>query len=161
MGGDKPHNTSNVKTKYYPFPLVSNGLGLNAIVGYTNSYKIKGNCVTMSSRGTIGYPEVRDYPFYPIYRTICLIPRTLANVNFIKNSLTKYNFSKQGGVIKQLTTNDIDDIQIFMPSFAEQQKIGELFNKFDKLIGKINNKIKKLRDIKESFMNREFSKLNN
>ncbi|QZX48904.1 restriction endonuclease subunit S [Mycoplasma sp. E35C] len=148
-------------TKNTPYPLIGNGKGENSILGYTSKAVITKECVTISGAGTIGYPEYRNYSFYPLDHVACLIPFLNNDAKFIRYALDIHDFMPMVGLIPTINSNYINNIKIFTTSFTEQQKIGELFNKFDKLIDKINNKIKKLKDIKESFMNREFSKLNN
>ncbi|QZX48903.1 restriction endonuclease subunit S [Mycoplasma sp. E35C] len=159
--GKRPGIIKSQKTKRTPYPMIGNGKGENALMGYTNEFIIKKNCITLSGAGTIGYPQYRDYYFYPVKDVACLTPFSNNDAKFIRYALNDYKFAPTIGPIQYINSAYIKSIQIFTASFIEQQKIGELFNKFDKLIDKINNKIKKLKDIKESFMNREFSKLNN
>lgn len=59
-GGDIPKNRfSREKTDQYTIPIYSNGIGENALYGYTDIAKIKSPCVTVSARGTIGYAELK------------------------------------------------------------------------------------------------------
>ena len=54
-GGDKPKESSPVKTPLCPYPIYSNGINDYGLYGYTNDPKIKVESVTVSARGTIGY----------------------------------------------------------------------------------------------------------
>ena len=66
-GDDAPKdNMSKEKTEEYMVPIISNGIGENALYGYTNTAKICTPAVTVAARGTIGYAAYRDYPFFPI-----------------------------------------------------------------------------------------------
>lgn len=63
-GGDVPKDRfSKEKTDFYTIPIISNGIGENALYGYTDSPKITEDAVTVAARGTIGYAEYRDYPY--------------------------------------------------------------------------------------------------
>ena len=68
-GGDVPKDSfSKDKTDIFNIPIISNGIGDNALYGYTSIEKIAEPAVTVAARGTIGYAEYRDYPYYPIIR---------------------------------------------------------------------------------------------
>ena len=75
-GGDLPSNYSKGQkepTEEYSYPIYSNGTGESALYGFTDSYKIEKEAVTISARGTIGYHEVRAGKFTPIVRLITMI----------------------------------------------------------------------------------------
>ena len=73
-GGDVPKKYfSKIQTNEYNIPIYSNDTQ-RKIYGYTNIKKVSEPCITISARGTIGHIELREEPFYPIVRLICLIP---------------------------------------------------------------------------------------
>jgi type I restriction enzyme S subunit len=75
-GGDLPENYAKrqkVPTAQYPYSLYSNGTNKGALYGFTDSYKIEKEAVTIPARGTIGYNVVRSGKFTPIVRLITLI----------------------------------------------------------------------------------------
>lgn len=81
-GGDAPKDSmSKQKTEKYSVPIISNGIGENALYGYTDAPKVEEPAVTVAARGTIGYAEYRDYPFYPIIRLLTAIPKDSTVVN--------------------------------------------------------------------------------
>lgn len=54
-GGDVPKESmSKEKTEHYCVPIISNGIGNNALYGYTDVPKITKAAVTVAARGTIG-----------------------------------------------------------------------------------------------------------
>ena len=66
-GGDVPKNNySHQKGGQYQIPIISNGIGENAFYGYTDKPIIGMDSVTIAARGTIGWCEYRDYPYYLI-----------------------------------------------------------------------------------------------
>ena len=85
-GGDVPKSSfSNYKTEKYCVPIYSNGIGENALYGYTDKATVKAPCVTVSARGTIGYCELRKEDFYPVVRLICVSPNTSVLAEYIKD----------------------------------------------------------------------------
>ena len=83
-GSDAPKDDMSIeKTETHCVPIISNGIGENAIYGYTSSPKITVPAVTVAARGTIGYAEYRDYPYYPIIRLLSVIPKD-SNVLYTK-----------------------------------------------------------------------------
>lgn len=135
-GGDIPKNEfSNTKTDEYDVPIISNGVGKNSLYGYTKKPKITEPAVTISSRGTIGYAEYRDYPYFPIVRLLSLIPNN-------KNELdTKYlYYSLQGKKydvpitgIPQLTSPMIKKVKIPVPSLGAQRRLVHVLDNFDSI----------------------------
>jgi type I restriction enzyme S subunit len=72
-GGDLPENYikgQKFPTIELPYPIYSNGIENSALYGFTDSYKIDSEAVTISARGTIGFHTVREAKFTPIVRFI-------------------------------------------------------------------------------------------
>ena len=82
-GGDVPREALSKKiTAEYDVPIYSNGIGDNALYGWTDEARIKEPCVTIAARGTIGYTALREEPFVPIIRLICAIPNNNLDVKW-------------------------------------------------------------------------------
>ena len=73
-GGDKPKNTTPNETETNLYPVIANGLHNDGIVGYSSSYEVDEECLTLSGRGTIGFPIKRLYKFTPIVRLLVIKP---------------------------------------------------------------------------------------
>ena len=131
VGGDKPIAFSEVKSKKYIYPIIGNGTNDKSILGYTDKYKINNDCISISSRGTIGHPILRKGPIYPVVRLICLIPNEeVCVIKFLKYFLDTYNFKVNQTGIKQLVQKNIENIEIPIISIEEQNKIVEILDKF-------------------------------
>ena len=138
-GGDIPKNRySKIKTEVYNIPIFSNGIGKNALYGYTNQATIFDECVTISARGTIGYSELRTVPFYPIVRLICAIPNDEIVAKYLKYFLDTITFQTPKTGIPQLTVPMVAKIKIPVPPLAEQERIVTILDRFSKLCNDIS-----------------------
>ncbi|MFS4685835.1 restriction endonuclease subunit S [Klebsiella quasipneumoniae subsp. similipneumoniae] len=74
-------------TNEYPYPIYANATDEKGLYGYTDSYKIDSDAVTISARGAkVGYHTVRDAKFTPIIRLIVLV----ANKNLVRTRYLNY-----------------------------------------------------------------------
>lgn len=126
-------------SKEFPYPIYSNGTKENSLYGYTNTYKIDKEAVTVSARGTIGYHEVRAAFFTPIVRLITLIPNTSIILSkFLHYALYRSSILSSGGSIPQLTVPNISKVKIQIPPLPEQERIVSILDKFEKLVNDIS-----------------------
>lgn len=136
-GGDLPENylkNQQVPTKEFPYPIFSNGSAENALYGYTDSYKVGFEAVTISARGTIGYHAVRAEKFTPIVRLITLIPKTeIITAKFLNYALDITEIGHSGGSIPQLTVPNVIKIKIPIPPLAIQKEIVKILDTFTTL----------------------------
>lgn len=133
-GGDAPKDAmAKDKTDEYTIPIISNGVGENALYGYTNQAKITEPAVTVAARGTIGYAEYRDYPYVPIIRLLSLIPNNTEELDtkFLYYCLQgkEYNVPTTG--IPQLTAPMVKQVEIPLPGIEVQRKIVGILDNFE------------------------------
>lgn len=136
VGGDVPKNSmSKQKTEKYSVPIISNGIGENALYGYTDVPKVKEPGVTVAARGTIGYAEYRDYPFYPIIRLLTAVPKdaTAVNTKYLYYCLQGKQYSSPTGGIPQLTAPELEKVSIPVPPLEVQRQIVQILDRFDAL----------------------------
>lgn len=140
-GGDiNKDNVKKERTEEYTIPVLSNGIGKNALYGYTNTSKITAPCITISGRGTIGYSELRTEDFYPIVRLICVKPKTdVIDIEYLNHYIKTIKFKIPTTGIPQLTVPMIKKYKIPIPSMEEQKRIVMILNKFDKIITDISD----------------------
>lgn len=133
-GGDVPKEKfSKERTREYPVPIFSNGIGENALYGFTDIAKIKAPCVTVAARGTIGNCELRNEDFFPIVRLICACPKKEILPAFLKYYIETIRFQVPTSGIPQLTVPMLAKYQIPVPHLEEQKRIVHLLSKFDAL----------------------------
>ena len=115
-GGDKPKESSPVKTPLCPYPIYSNGINDYGLYGYTNDPKIKVESVTVSARGTIGYVCLRHIPYVPIVRLVTLIPDTkVLSAKYLYLYLRQLHITGTGTTQQQLTVPDFRKTEIVIP----------------------------------------------
>ena len=115
-GGDKPKESSPVKTPLCPYPIYSNGINDYGLYGYTNDPKIKVESVTVSARGTIGYVCLRHIPYVPIVRLVTLIPDTkVLSAKYLYLYLRQLHITGTGTTQQQLTVPDFRKTEIIIP----------------------------------------------
>ena len=140
-GGDAPRDfMSKVKTDEYAIPIISNGIGENALYGYTNEAKIDKPSVTVSARGTIGYAEYRDYPYVPIIRLLYLIPNNTEELDtkFLYYCLQGKEYNVPATGIPQLTVPMIKQVKIPLPNIGIQRRIVSVLDNFEKICNDLN-----------------------
>lgn len=157
-GGDAPkQNFSKVKTGIYNVPVISNGIGGNAIYGYTDIPKITQSAVTVAARGTIGYAEYRDYPYYPIIRLLSVIAKdSTIDTKYLSYLLSVQKYHSTDGGIPQLTVPMIGSTIIPIPSLLEQRTIAECLEAIDQMISAQNQKVESLKAHKKGLMQQLF-----
>lgn len=140
-GGDVPKKSfSKDITDVCNVPIISNGIGDNALYGYTSIEKITEPAVTVAARGTIGYAEYRDYSYFPIIRLLSVIPKNTnyLNTKYLYYVLQKQHYNVPKAGIPQLTAPMIQKISIPVPSIEEQECIVSILDRFDKLCNDIS-----------------------
>lgn len=141
-GGDLPLRFIKGQTApsdEFPFPIFSNGTGDAALYGFTDSYRIDKEAVTISARGTIGFHAVRAQKFTPIVRLLTLVPNPkLMSVQFLNYALDATEIGHSGGSIPQLTVPAVKKILVPVPSLLEQERIVAILNKFDPLVNDLS-----------------------
>lgn len=159
-GGDKPEHVSKERTKEYKYPIYSNGLKNKGLYGFTNIYKVDKECVTISARGTIGFPVVRNEKFVPIVRLIVLIPKDYVLSKFLKFYLESEIVTQSGSSIPQLTVPMVKQIFIKIPIIEEQieilKHIEQHMSIIDKLEEVVQKSIKESKRLRQSILKQAF-----
>jgi type I restriction enzyme S subunit len=82
--------------------------------------------------------------------------------NFMFTYLNSLYFKKElskllvAGAQPNISSQDIENINLFIPTNEEQREIGDFFNKLDELIEKQTNKVESLKERKEGLLKKMF-----
>ena len=137
-GGDVPKNNfSKEKTTKYNIPIISNGIGANALYGYTNIIKIDEPCISISARGTIGHCIYHEEPFFPIVRLICIIPNDICIPKFLKYFFDNITIDVPKTGIPQLTIPMIKKTYVPVPPIEVQKEIVRILDEFSEKTNKL------------------------
>lgn len=146
-GGDVPKESfSEIPTEEFKIPILSNGIGDRALYGWTDKAKIEKPSLTISARGTIGWTNFVDKPFFPIVRLLVLTPKNGLNLKyayyFMKTIENSYRVPSSG--IPQLTKPMVKDVRIPIPcpenlekSLEIQTKIVGILDTFSTMIAEL------------------------
>ncbi|WP_322900570.1 restriction endonuclease subunit S [Mycoplasmopsis felis] len=152
-----------IKTKqndFYEYPVYNGGI---TNTGFYKEYNNEGNKIIVSARGAntgyINFSEKRYWAGNSCY-SIDLISKRHSNIKFIFYSMliNKYKFddNKQVGTIPSVSLEDVKNFVIYLSSYSEQQKIGDFFSKIDTLINLYQSKLNKLKQLKETLLQKMF-----
>ena len=155
-GGDLEKNKLLKDGKY---PVIGNTLKNNGIIGYTNTFKIDAPAVTVTGRGEIGKAFYQPIPFTPVVRLLALVPKNEnIDMKFLSSEIENLNFFSESTGVPQLTAPELGTYKVGLTEYNEQQKIGELFTKLDKLLDLQQQKIDKLELLKKALLQKLFPK---
>ena len=161
-GGDKPKDYfSKTKTDECSIPIFSNGIKEDGLYGYTKEPKVIKPSVTISARGTIGYPVYRSEPFVPIIRLIVLTPyQKIVTANYLMIVVKNLEILNVGSAIPQLTVPMIKNYSVLIPSQDIQEKISDLVSVYETKISQTQSKLKEqlryLKQLKSSILSKAF-----
>ena len=158
-GGDKPKDAfSKKETEEFNVPILSNGIGIKSLYGWTNVPRVTKPSLTVSARGTIGWTSYRDSPFFPIIRLIVLTPKIKLNTKYAYYYMKtiEKNYPVPPAGIPQLTKPMVENVQFPIPfandpekSLAEQARIVAILDKFDALTHSITEGLPREIELRE------------
>ena len=122
-------------------------------------YPQKGD-ILISAAGTIGRTVEfsGDDEYFQDSNIVWLNHNNTIYNHFLKitYSIVKWN-GLEGSTLKRLYNNNILNTKFYIPSFAEQKKIGDFFSEQDENIRSAQLQINKLRNIKQACMQKMFA----
>ena len=107
-GGDiDKDNFSPTKDKIHKYPIYANALTNKGLYGYSTSYTIESDSITISGRGEIGRVFFREGKFTPIVRLITAIPLKGIDAKYMSYACSNINFKKESTGVPQLTVPQV------------------------------------------------------
>ncbi|MDW2930852.1 restriction endonuclease subunit S [Mesomycoplasma ovipneumoniae] len=144
----------------YIYPVYSSQTENHGILGYYNEFLAQGKII-FSTHGNPGSARFIQEKFFATSNCGILTSKkypesTFFAIQFEKNS--KKFISKS--TIPHLISSNVLKIEIkFTPDITEQQKISQLFETFENLLNKLEEKIHLLKDLKNSLTKKMFTDL--
>lgn len=145
-GGDiDERNTVEEYSESHPYPVLSNSLENEGVLGYTNKYRFKKNCVTVTGRGDVGKAVYRNIKFYPVVRLLVCVPKSQVDCRFVTYWINSAIIEKNQTAVSQLTIQMLGELIFVYVPFLEQKNIADFLdkktNQIDKLIQIKNQQI--------------------
>ncbi|WP_027398434.1 restriction endonuclease subunit S [Anaerovorax odorimutans] len=116
------------------------------------------DAVGIGRKGTIDKPYILRAPFWTVDTLFYAIPRNNFDLNFTYNIFQKIDWKKkdESTGVPSLSKTTINDVDVLVPEFEEQLKIGKLFSNFDNLITLHQRKIEHLQEQKKALLQQMF-----
>lgn len=139
-GGEAPKNLIRGEKPEgnFIYPIYSNG---EEIYGFTDSYRIEKDAVTISSIGAkTGTIYFRKAYFTPIIRLKVLVPKNkqILNSRYVFHYLSNIPIITKKSSVPNINANEVKRIQIPIPPIEEQERIVGILDKFDTLVNSIS-----------------------
>ena len=156
-GGDiDERNTVEEYSESHPYPVLSNSLENEGVLGYTNKYRFKKNCVTVTGRGDVGKAVYRNIKFYPVVRLLVCVPKSQVDCRFVTYWINSAIIEKNQTAVSQLTIQMLGELIFINVPFLEQKNIADFLDKktaqLDKVKCLLEEQIQKLKDYRASLI---------
>ena len=157
-GGDRPKDTSEIRTEDYPYPVFANAATNEGLLCFSREYKIEKPCVTIAARGcTVGFTAIRYEKFTPVVRLISLVPKETITPIYLKYYIDiKMNIEGNGAAQPQLTIPMIKSMEIMVPPIELQNQFAAFVEQTDKSKLAIQKSLDELETLKKALMQEYF-----
>lgn len=127
-----------------PYPVVCS----TSIMGYHNSYKVKGPGVIIGRSGTLGQVQYIKENYWPHNTSLYVSDFKNNDVLFVRYFLQNIGTDSVGGgsAVPTLNRNHLSILDIVVPPLETQQKIASILSAYDDLIEKNRKQIKLLEE---------------
>ena len=118
------------------------------------------DAIGIGRKGTIDKPYILKAPFWTVDTLFYTIPKEKVDLNFAFDIFQNIDWKKkdESTGVPSLSKTAINDINVFVPIYDEQQVIGHFFSRIDRLITLHQRKLEKLKNIKNSMLEKMFPK---
>lgn len=153
----QPQNLSqnNFQKKGYPV------YGANGVIGYYKDFNHSNMEIAVACRGnTCGRVNLTEPKSWITSNAMVvnIIDKMEIEFYFLYQYLRIINYSNviSGSGQPQITRKNMNSVELLVPNYIEQQKIGNLFRRFDDFIEKQSQKIDLLKERKKGFLQKIF-----
>lgn len=153
----QPQNLSqnNFQKKGYPV------YGANGVIGYYKDFNHSNMEIAVACRGnTCGRVNLTEPKSWITSNAMVvnIIDKMEIEFYFLYQYLRIINYNNviSGSGQPQITRKNMNSVELLVPNYIEQQKIGNLFRRFDDFIEKQSQKIDLLKERKKGFLQKMF-----
>ena len=116
------------------------------------------DAIGIGRKGTIDKPYILNAPFWTVDTLFYVIPRDKGALSFVFGIFQNIDWEKkdESTGVPSLSKTAINEIDVFIPKYEEQQVLGLFFNGIDHLITLHQRKLEKLKIIKKSMLENLF-----
>ena len=144
-----------------PYPVYNGG---TSYTGFYDNFNNEGNKILISARGAnagfVNIVKSRYWAGNSCY-SVDIVDKARFDIDFIyqemKKNQNRFIENQQAANIPSVSKVDVEKFEITVPSFFEQQKIGDYFRNLDHLITLHQRKYEKLKSNKRLYQNQRRS----
>ena len=116
------------------------------------------DAIGIGRKGTIDKPYILNAPFWTVDTLFYAIPREKIDLNFTFDIFQNIDWKKkdESTGVPSLSKTAINEINVLVPQYDEQQALGEFFNGIDHLITLHQRKIDMLKKLKSACLSEMF-----
>ena len=116
------------------------------------------DAIGIGRKGTIDKPYILNAPFWTVDTLFYAIPREKIDLNFAFDIFQNIDWKKkdESTGVPSLSKAAINEIDVLVPQYDEQQALGEFFNGIDNLITLHQRKLQKLQECKKALLEKMF-----
>jgi type I restriction enzyme S subunit len=153
-GGDLVKSEySEIQTNTYPYPIYANSVINGGLYGYSSFEEYKGDCITITARGTLGFACYRHTSFVAIGRLLVLSPRLKLDAFFFAEAINhQIQFANESTSVPQLTAPQTAQYRLSIPKLEEQKAIAQVLSDMDSEITALEKRRAKTQAIKQGMM---------
>lgn len=117
------------------------------------------DAIGIGRKGTIDKPYILKAPFWTVDTLFYAIPREKIDLNFAFDTFQNIDWKKkdESTGVPSLSKTAINEIDVLVPRYFEQQALGEFFNGIDHLITLHQRKLEKLKELRKGVMKKLFN----
>lgn len=118
------------------------------------------DAIGIGRKGTINKPYLLKAPFWTVDTLFYAVPKKSYDLNFVYDIFQRIDWKQkdESTGVPSLSKIAINSVNIFLPKYNEQKKIGEFFQKIDDLINFHECKHDKLINLKKAMIKKMFPK---
>ena len=118
------------------------------------------DAIGIGRKGTIDKPYILKAPFWTVDTLFYAIPREKVDLNFAFDVFQNIDWKKkdESTGVPSLSKTAINEIDVLVPQYDEQQPLGQFFNRIDNLITLHQRKCDDTKELKKYMLQKMFPK---